>query len=110
MPSLVEELKAVKARIANKKNWCIGWYARDKHGDRVHAESPAACQWCIHGAILREDRGFSSVESIICQVGVRLYGKNLTIINDEFGFRAVHRVLNTAIKEAEAEEKANVET
>lgn len=49
-----EILAKAIARIENPEHWCQSAFARDKYGNSINYNSPAAVSWCATGAILKE--------------------------------------------------------
>lgn len=46
-----EILIAAREKITTPERWCQGAHARDEGGQTVLAKDPAACVWCIDGAL-----------------------------------------------------------
>jgi hypothetical protein len=53
-------LKAGRNKIADKKNWCQGYYAKDITGHSAPVLDVNACSWCSYGAL----RSILDVDSI----------------------------------------------
>lgn len=49
--TVVEILKAARARIATPEHWCQGKMAVDAEGNSVPVASPDAVRWCALGAL-----------------------------------------------------------
>ena len=41
----------VSELLSDRSKWTQGANARDKHGDIVDPEDPAACKWCFWAAL-----------------------------------------------------------
>lgn len=106
MTTLIERLIAVKQLIATPETWCTQTSARDAQGVGVPAYDPAACQWCLLGAISKicpNNKDHSSVVNYLYTHMDHLYSECLQIadLNDQEGFDAVHKLLDVAIARAE---------
>lgn len=101
----------MKALIADKDRWTTKCTARDKRGRSMFPEHITAVQWCLAGAVINIcPRGNRETIFTLLQRACVSHGFiSVGIANDQGGFEAIHLVLDTAIKEADAEEKANVE-
>lgn len=53
--SVAETLKAARAVLEDPSHWTRWALAQDAHGWPVSAQSPAAQQWCMLGALRRVD-------------------------------------------------------
>jgi len=49
--TVLESLKAARAKIAHPQNWTQGQHARTKYGNPVSENSSLATCWCIIGAL-----------------------------------------------------------
>jgi len=54
---LLDDLKAVRDLLAVPERWTQEARARTATGDKVDPENPAACCWCISGAVSRVATG-----------------------------------------------------
>ena len=43
----------VRELLSDESKWCQDWYGRDALGEGAAFDGPAACQWCLMGAIFR---------------------------------------------------------
>ena len=50
---LADDLRAARKVIEKPEAWIKGSFAMDECGNEVEAESPAACRFCVRGAIYR---------------------------------------------------------
>lgn len=97
---LRDQLLAVKAKIATPSQWATRVYATDSDGWPVPVGSPLAACFCLEGAV-RHAGNSPEVFSALISKAHDLYDSNsLSSINDNFGFTAVHAVLDAAIAEA----------
>lgn len=106
-------LKQTKALIATPASWCVFVPAIDDIGYPVQASDPTACKWCLLGAKAKVQGGPNDLrpEAIRARRALEDAMRALfpdkpaflgSILNDELGFAAVHRVLDKAIAELEA--------
>lgn len=52
MKTILEVLEAVDAKLDSPEKWTKGWNAKNNIGQRVTENSPAACCWCLVGAVV----------------------------------------------------------
>ena len=60
---LLEILIKVRELLSNKDHWTKGYYARNVRNDMIDPQDPAACTFCMYGAIYKvcPDIPFSAV-------------------------------------------------
>ena len=51
--TLVKNLRAVRKLLSTEARWTKDVLARDKLGREVESDAPAACRWCLSGAVER---------------------------------------------------------
>ena len=44
-------LKRTRERLADPESWCQSFYAQDAEGAAIGTFNPAACRWCLLGAL-----------------------------------------------------------
>lgn len=69
-------LQRIRDRVA--KHWTQGEYARAADGTPIYSNDPAACSWCLAGAINKE-----SYTNGVVDYDLRL--RMLMILNNEYG-------------------------
>lgn len=95
-----EVLRAARAKIRLKKNWCQGAFARDASHRGTRPRSPNARQWCAVGAILAIAKTHSKVcDQAIATLDRLSKGIGVPNFNDHEGHAAVMRLFNAAISE-----------
>lgn len=97
----LENLKLAKELLADKSRWTQGASARDGDGVEVFPNDPAACQFCIYGAMSRVCNGEypPNALNVVAKVSFDLFDDwHPNRVNDTLGFKAVHKILDTAIE------------
>jgi hypothetical protein len=101
-------LKAARERLSPKSNWTQNAYAKDGKGNPIRATDDSAQCFCLMGAIQREcdlltDEGralyFRSLKLVSAQLPPK---STISAFNDNYGHKAVLRLLDAAITSAEA--------
>lgn len=97
---MADKLEAVRNLIIEEQHWIKGKYARDEKGKVVDPSSPAACQWCLLGAIYKaidkyEDK--ESAEGYIRTVAAYKYN-DLATFNDQSSHKEVIAALDCTIE------------
>lgn len=80
-----EVLRAAKAKIAARKNWCKGTQAKNSRGDGVPARHPDACKWCVEGALrfVTHGQGQPFIDSL--RLMSSAVGTDVHVFNDRDG-------------------------
>lgn len=99
-----EIFKLIKAKIATRDSWCMGFNAIDEDGNLVGAKAPEACRWCIQGAcyaVCPDVEVYKETRNILCNFSYRMYKSGIVTVNDSInGFDLVHKLLDEAINES----------
>jgi len=103
-------LKDVKELIKNKENWTRNVQARAADDRVVGAENDKACKFCIAGALSKvqlkkglalDDEAAEDSWKLLTNAAHSKYRYNSVVdLNDDFGFEAVHAVLDIAIEKS----------
>lgn len=91
-----EVLRAARAKIRLKKNWCRFMYARNSKRKWLPPKSTGARQWCAEGAICAVGPTPELTEA--ARRRLNRFG-DVVDINDRQGHAAVMRLFNAAISE-----------
>ena len=95
-PMHIQVLRRAKYTIRWRWLWTKDMPACDRWGQTVHPTDPNAARFCVYGAMVRaaNDLGAQKADR---DRALRLLGDDIERVNDEEGFRAVHRRFVTAI-------------
>lgn len=81
--TVVENLEAAWALIAEPERRCTGYYAKDSAGDDCEALAPDAVRWCSYGAL---ERVLGYAPSVTCRAYVFLRFAAKELGHDLIGF------------------------
>jgi hypothetical protein len=108
----LEVLRAARAKIADRKNWTRGYFARDTKGREVACSDAEACRFCALGA-LRAVGGSGLIDPLAHEELQRAskalgFGSLVAIANDTpmtkggAGHRGILAAYDRAIEKLEA--------
>lgn len=102
-------LKRARELIANKRNWTVRTFARDRNKASCSIYSRRATCFCAGGALMRVSRGLSyepyrTVREYLIDAAYLEFGKGVTVVNDRCGHAAVLRMYDIAISMALSDE------
>lgn len=101
-------IRRAKSRISDHHRWTREAEARDSNGQEIDADSKSAARWCALGSLDRESTG----DDVTFKTAVRTCDKeaenvcghrDLTIVNDEHGRKAVIKLFNKVIYKLSSE-------
>ena len=95
--TVIEVLRAARAKIRLKRNWCREVMARGPSGREVDPVSKRACQWCAVGAVYAVAAKTGLHDSALNMLGP----SSPAGVNDHEGHAAVMRLFTKAIRELE---------
>lgn len=98
---LAEQLRAARDLIADPTRWTQGSFARDADGDPCGSRHPAACQWCLEGALVKVGARFAA-ETYLYRA-LPKGEDDAAHYNDNRQHRTIIRLLDKAIALAEQE-------
>jgi hypothetical protein len=113
MKTTSQHLRDVRALIDTPQKWIKGFYAADADGKPVHRQTPAACRFCLLGAVFQvtdylDDWSEKAVIDTIrlCLDDAGHHHKLIQAFNDLSGttHAKVMSLLDNAIARAEKEE------
>ena len=94
--TVLEVLRAARAKIRLKRNWCREVMARGPSGREVDPVSKHACQWCAVGAVYAVAAKTGLHDSVLDTLGAFP-----ARVNDRQGHAAVMRLFAEAIRQME---------
>jgi len=104
MTDTLDVLKAAYHLLDDKKHWTQWTAARDTRGVPVKATSKTAVEWCAAGAIEAKAELFQSRNDAwdrLDKLSFAMYGRDISWVNDELGYRQARAVYRRAIRELE---------
>lgn len=111
MNTVVEDLKAAKALIADPKNWLQGGYARDAQGvnEYLMGNDEGAICFCSLGALQKVANTMHEEDTdayeVLTQTAIALGATSVPSYNDNHTHAEVMAFWDKAIETAEAESK-----
>lgn len=98
--TLVEQLRAIRAKIESPENWTQGTDARNSFDERVTAINPGACKWCLRGATKAIPYGDTALDFLSIH-SWNTYGKSVHLFNDTHTHDEVLKFLDHCVTQAE---------
>jgi hypothetical protein len=107
--SVVDVLRAAREQISDPKWWIKDDYARDRYGNSVQPDDPAATCFCSIGALcnvqgLSPDEGDSLENPALAMLCKAAGSNSIATINDAGTHKGVLALFHRAIELAEAEQ------
>jgi hypothetical protein len=93
---LADKLCEVRAKIADRKNWTRGCYARDEKNRNVDPFHNNAVKWCLAGAVHAVLRTAGEI-NVCCDALEKAAGCQVPVFNDYHIHADVLQVIDRAI-------------
>ena len=89
-PVHIQVLRRAKYMIRWRWHWTKDTPACDRRGNMIDPMDPNAARFCAYGAVVRAAKDLGAQKADRSKA-LRLLGDDIERVNDEDGFRAVHR-------------------
>lgn len=106
--AVVDVLRRIEARIGDPEHWTRREMARRADGERAPFNSPKACQWCLHGAVMVETGPsfgeiYHATVDLLMHTAREMFPRETGYlgVNDHQGHDAVMSVVRKAIELAQ---------
>ncbi len=96
---VVKALQDARAKIADRKHWTRGAFARNERGKGVSEMAPDAVRWCAIGSLWSLNRpAVTEGLVLLLSAAFELFDMDAMQVNDTLGHKAVLRMYDRAIE------------